>query len=203
MLTNIMPIWTGAAPTEGGSPNAAGWDHVTVGAPDAKLGADGDTAFDGASATGAWYLKTGGTWVLRGHLKGDPGAPGPVGPKGEPGAALNLVEQAAGLTTGAIVPLVTLPPRTWVQSIVATVVEPADAASVSVRLLDDGLPIAFANDPSYATPSLECGKAGATVSWPAFMSLDGGQLSLEIVCSGGTTGSLRCMVVHGLLDPAA
>jgi hypothetical protein len=133
---------------------------------------------------------------------GPQGAIGPAGPKGDPGATLQLIERTADLAHSSVLPLVVLPPRTWVQSVVARVEAAADATAVDIRLLDDGAPIAFENSPEFVAPVLASDQIGALVAWPSFMSMDGGELSLEVISSGGATGSLRCMVVLGELHTA-
>ena len=131
---------------------------------------------------------------------GPAGAPGPAGPKGDPGTGLQMASVEVDLTTNAEVPLATLVPHSWVQTIVLAVDEAPDAAGVGLALLDDGAPLSFDTVGGFRAPPLDLTTAGAVATWPPFLSMEGGQLSLAVTATGGTVGRLRAMVVHGPLS---
>lgn len=132
---------------------------------------------------------------------GDVGPVGPVGPKGDTVGALGMVDVVVDLTASATVPLAVMAPHSWVQTIMLSVEVAADAETIDVALLDDGSPLAFANVPEFTPPAVDVRTAGSVATWPGFMDVDGGELSLVVSTSGGTTGRLRVMIVHG--QPAA
>ncbi|TVQ41657.1 MAG: hypothetical protein EA356_00085 [Geminicoccaceae bacterium] len=115
-----------------------------------------------------------------------------------------MAEAVIQLHTTTTVPLVQLESNSWVQMVVFTVENAADASHLQLDLLDDdGEPIEFCNQPGFQAPALDCKANGAMAVWPPFMSLGGGTLSLRVIAEGGSVGTLRSLVVHGQIDPGA
>jgi hypothetical protein len=171
--------------------------HLVDGIPEDDLGSDGDVAVDAASGNADWYRKVDGAWVLRGHLKGEPGPPG------TPGTALHCTEKFVELTVPGTVPLVTVAPHSWIQSIVLMVDQPTDVPGVEVTLLDGDEPLCFCNAATFCNPCLDTATPGASAGWPSFLAVDGATLALRIGGQTCNAGRLRVEVIYEVvvMDP--
>ncbi|MFW5832904.1 MAG: hypothetical protein ACOCYE_02250 [Pseudomonadota bacterium] len=164
--------------------------HLVDGVPENDLGSDGDVAVDAASADADWYRKVDGARALRGHLEGE------AGPPGAPGTALHCTERFVDLTAPGTVPLVTVAPHSWIQSIVLMVDQPTDVADVEITPLDGAEPLCFCNAATFCAPCPDLSEPGASVGWPPFLAVDGASPALRIGGQPCTTGRLRVEAVN-------